>query len=199
MQCMVELNYENHRFLDVVNEDDEVVDTRSRTDIHRLGLRHREIHVWMFDKNHNIFFQKSGLHKPSAGRLDATVSGHVNRGENYLQAAVRETAEETGIIVPLDDLVFLKETRSNAIIPKEGFLETINNFIRNVYIYKYPVNDTQIKIEEGIPGAGFQKISPALLKDMAKEDMKMVKKFITQHELHSVLKYVDNLSIKKFL
>ena len=63
---MVNLNYENERFLNVVDENDEVIDSKSRIDIHRLGLLHREIHVWMFDENKNIFFQTRGLDRPSA-------------------------------------------------------------------------------------------------------------------------------------
>ena len=94
---MTNLNYENKRILDVIDKNDKIVDSKSRIDIHRLGLLHREIQVWIFDKNKNIFFQKMGLHKKSAGLLDATIAGHPNKGEEYLDAAVRETKEEIGI------------------------------------------------------------------------------------------------------
>jgi isopentenyldiphosphate isomerase len=187
---MTNLEHENNKSLDVVNENDEIIDSKSRTDVHNLGLLHREIHVWMFDQDKNVLFQKIGLHRPSAGLLDATVGGHVNMGESYLDAAVRETEEETGLSILPSDLVLLKKFRQTSDPSKENFLGTINNFIRAIYIYKNPVDDKFIRKETGIPGVGFQKLSYDFLQNPGKDYIKMFDRFILNDEIPDVLKYI---------
>src|SRR5258708_3806596 len=117
---MTNINFENSRLLDVVSQNDKVIDLKTRTDVHRLGLRHREIHVWLFDGKHNMYFQKRGLHRPSAGLLDATIGGHVNKGEEYLNAAIRETKEETGISILASDLILLKKFKGISNLSKDN-------------------------------------------------------------------------------
>ncbi len=188
---MTNLNYEKNRLLDIVNEKDEVVGRRSRADIHRLGLLHREIHVWMFDKNKNVYFQKRGLHRPSAGLLDATIGGHVNMGEDYLDAAVRETKEETGIPILVTDLILLMKLKNTSDPSRNDILGTSNNFIRSVYIYKNPINENDLKKEVGIPGGGFQKLSIDFLINPEKEYLAVFQKFVFTEEIPHVLKYIN--------
>ncbi len=190
---MTHLNHENNEILDVVNEQDEIIDAKPRNEVHQRGLLHREIQVWMFDENKNLFFQKMGLHKKSAGLLDATVAGHVSKGEEYLDAAVRETREETGIHAAPVDLIFLKKfkvtnTKNNSF---QG--ESINNFIRSMYIYKKPITDKMIKKEIGIPDGGFQKLSYESLLKPSKEYKSKIKDFVLKKEIPIVLKYLGTL------
>ncbi len=187
---MVNLNYENERFLNVVDENDEVIDSKSRIDIHRLGLLHREIHVWMFDENKNIFFQTRGLDRPSAGLLDATVGGHVNKDEDYLEAAVRETKEETDISISPSDLIFIKKFKVSH-LSKDEFGGTINNFIRSIYIYKKTITEKNLRKEAGIPGGGFKKFSYEFLSTPPKGCHQMFHKFIFKQELPYILKYLQ--------
>lgn len=193
---MTNINYENDRLLDIVDEKDQVVDSKPRREIHNLGLLHREIHVWMFDENRNVFFQKRGLHRPSAGLLDATVGGHVNKGEDYLQAAVRETKEETDISVSQDDLIeLLKFRKISPVSPKKDPLHTTNNFFRKVYIFRHPIKEDMLKKEIGIPGGGFQKLSYDILNNSAKEHREMFQKFVFTEEIPHVLKYLNESTL----
>lgn len=187
---MANIDYENQRILDVVNEKDKVIGSIKRTDVHRLGLLHREVHVWMFDEDLNIIFQKRGLHRQTAGLLDATVGGHVDKGENYLAAAIRETKEETGISVSSSDLIFLKKLRGKP----DPSLGTQGNFIRYIYIYKKPVGYKKIKKEVGIPGGGFQKLSLNFLANSNKDDMRVFIPFVFTKEIPEVLKYINDNS-----
>jgi isopentenyldiphosphate isomerase len=188
---MPNFNFEDNRFLDVVNENDEVIDSKSRADIHRFGLLHREIHVWMFDEDNNIFFQKRGLHRPSAGLLDATIGGHVNGGEDYIDAAVRETMEETSISISPTELILIKKITKNSPSHAPDSLSPANNFIRNIYVYKNPIKERQLQKEKGLLGAGFQKLSADLLLHANKEDAKMFDKFILSEEIPLILKYMN--------
>jgi isopentenyldiphosphate isomerase len=193
---MADLNYENRKLpnmeeLDVVDENDKIIDSRPRAEVHQLGLLHREINIWMFDKDKNIFFQKRGLHTSGAGLLNATIGGHVDKGENYLEAAVRETKEETGISIRPEDLVLLRMFRGQKSSRSEdNAWKRINNFNRAIYIYQNPIKENQIVKEAKIPGGGFQKLAPALLLNPEKDFSDMFQMFVLAEEIPYVLKYL---------
>lgn len=85
---------------DVVNERDEVIDAKPRSEVHRLGLLHRAIHVLVFNSCGEIFIQKRSMAKDrEPGKWDSSSSGHVDSGEPYDACAVRELREEIGLIV----------------------------------------------------------------------------------------------------
>ena len=83
---------------DVVNERDEVIDRKPRSEVHRLGLLHRAVHVLVFNSRGQIFLQKRSMMKDrQPGLWDSSASGHVDSGENYDATAVREVWEEIGL------------------------------------------------------------------------------------------------------
>lgn len=83
---------------DVVNERDEVIDRMPRSEVHRLGLLHRAVHVLVFNSRGQIFLQKRSMKKDrQPGLWDSSASGHVDSGENYDATAVREVWEEIGL------------------------------------------------------------------------------------------------------
>jgi len=85
-------------YFDVVNERDEVIDRRSRPDVHRLGLRHRAVHVLVFNKRGELFLQKRSMRKDCfPGTWDSSASGHLDCGEGYDACARRELREEIGL------------------------------------------------------------------------------------------------------
>src|SRR5665648_133311 len=43
--------------LEVVNENDVVIDLKSRKEVHQKGLSHREIHIWFMTPAREIIFQ----------------------------------------------------------------------------------------------------------------------------------------------
>ena len=86
---------------DVVNERDEVVGQKARSEVHRLGLLHRAVHVLVFNSRGEVFLQKRSMTKDrEPGKWDSSTSGHVDSGENYDACAIRELREEIGFIVP---------------------------------------------------------------------------------------------------
>jgi isopentenyldiphosphate isomerase len=189
---MTYLNYENERYLDVVDEDDQVIDSCPRNEIHEFGLLHRDVHVWMFDEEHNVFFQKRGLPVSYPGLLDASVGGHVNSGEDYLSAAIRETSEETSIIPKPHELVFIKKFNLTTLIP-DSIRDPVDNLMRSVYVYKHPIKEENLEIEEGIPGTEFKKISSTFLKNLRPEDKKMFIDFVREVELPMIIEYLEGL------
>jgi isopentenyldiphosphate isomerase len=86
---------------DVVNERDEVIDRRSRSEVHRLGLMHRAVHVLVRNGRGEFFLQKRSLSKDrQPGLWDSSASGHLDTGEDYDACAVREVREEIGLQLP---------------------------------------------------------------------------------------------------
>ena len=83
---------------DVVNERDEVVGQNTRREVHRLGLKHRAVHVLVFNAAGQVFLQKRSMKKDrQPGLWDSSSSGHVDSGEDYDACAVRELREEIGL------------------------------------------------------------------------------------------------------
>jgi isopentenyldiphosphate isomerase len=83
---------------DVVNERDEVVGQQSRSQVHRLGLMHRAVHVLVFNDAGLVFLQKRSMKKDrQPGLWDSSSSGHVDSGEDYDACAVRELREEISL------------------------------------------------------------------------------------------------------
>ncbi len=82
---------------DVVNENDEVVGSKPRSEVHAEGLMHRAVHVLIFNDEDELFMQKRSANKDTwPGAWDSSCSGHVDSGESYEAAALRELEEELG-------------------------------------------------------------------------------------------------------
>jgi len=85
---------------DVVNERDEVIGRERRSVVHRTGLKHRAVHVFVFNSRGEVFLQKRSMSKDSSpGLWDSSASGHLDCGEDYDACAVRELREEIGLDV----------------------------------------------------------------------------------------------------
>lgn len=88
--------------LDVVNDEDEVIGSAVKQQIYAEKLCHRIVHVLVFNENNELALQLRG---PSVSYLplhwSTSVGGHVDTGESYETAALREMQEELGIQVPV--------------------------------------------------------------------------------------------------
>ena len=83
---------------DVVDENDVPTGTETRAKVHAENLIHRAVHVFVLNKNGDLYLQKRSLRKDNnPGVWDSSVSGHLDAGEDYLPAAIRELGEEIGI------------------------------------------------------------------------------------------------------
>jgi len=97
----------NHELIAVVDENDQFIENKPRNQVHQLGLRHRAVHILVFNDQQQLFLQKRSLSKDiNAGLWDTSAAGHVDAGESYDACAHRETIEELGVCVD-DTLSFL--------------------------------------------------------------------------------------------
>ena len=88
----------SEEIFDVVNDLDEVIGRETRREVHRTGLKHRAVHVLVYNSRGQIFLQKRSMKKDrQPGVWDSSASGHVDSGEEYDATAVREVWEEIGL------------------------------------------------------------------------------------------------------
>jgi 16S rRNA (adenine1518-N6/adenine1519-N6)-dimethyltransferase len=91
---------------DVVDGQDIVVGREFRREIHRRGLLHRAIHIFWLRGDGLLCLQRRSYAKDNCpGLLSSSCAGHVDSGEDYLGAAIRELREELGVAVPRASLV----------------------------------------------------------------------------------------------
>lgn len=87
----------------VVNENDEVQAYASRSEVHGNNLRHRAVHILIFNKAGDLYLQQRSRWKDRHPlKWDSSAAGHVTAGENYDETAGRELKEELAINVPLE-------------------------------------------------------------------------------------------------
>ena len=106
---------------------------KSKSEIHRKGLFHSTVHVWIFTEEGNILIQKRSKKKElNPGVWDVSVAGHVKFNENIKKAAKRETLEETGININTKDLLKIGVYRCINIHPTAIDKEFFHTFILKI-------------------------------------------------------------------
>ncbi len=85
-------------YLDVVNENNEVIGQESRQVVHKSGLWHRGVHVFLFTSDRRLLIQRrSNAQDTFPNALDCSVSEHLKISESYLDGAIRGLREELGV------------------------------------------------------------------------------------------------------
>ena len=92
-------------FVDVVDENDNFIKTVSRKESHEKWLLHRVVHVLIFNSAGQMYIQKrSQKMDTNPGLWTSSAAGHVTSGQSYLETAKRETQEELGIKIELEEV-----------------------------------------------------------------------------------------------
>jgi isopentenyldiphosphate isomerase len=96
----------------VVDENDEFVKYEEFFAAKEQKVIRRAARVFVFNESGKLLLQKRSQHVLHPGLLDQSVGGHVDEGETYHEAAVREMKEELGLSgVPLVEVVTSYRTR----------------------------------------------------------------------------------------
>lgn len=128
---------------DIVDENDKVVGQAPRSEAHAKKLRHRAVHVLIFNPDGELFMQKRSMSKDTwPGAWDSSCSGHVDSGEDYLEAAQRELMEELGY-EPKEELEFMFK-----LLPCEETGEEFINVYRVLGTGPFRLNHDEIEIGE---------------------------------------------------
>ena len=85
--------------LDLVSEHDEVIGTATREEVYAKGLRnYRVVHAFIINGDGQLWIpRRVSSKKLYPNGLDYSVAGHVESGETYEEALVKETREEVNL------------------------------------------------------------------------------------------------------
>ncbi len=126
---------------DVVDANDQVIDRRTRREVHALNLLHRATHVMVYNLEGHLFLQRRSMKKDTfPGCWDSSCSGHLDAGEDYLTAARRELGEEIGwynTTMPLRPVIKLPAS------PETGY-EFIQVYLLGPTIGPFDLNPEEI-------------------------------------------------------
>jgi isopentenyl-diphosphate delta-isomerase type 1 len=94
-----------HEMLEIVDKENRVTGVRDRAEIHRQGLWHRSVHIFIFNSRGEIYLQKRSPRKDQyPEHWDSSAAGHLIPGESPEIAAHRELGEELGIDAELTEV-----------------------------------------------------------------------------------------------
>ena len=100
---MRDLAADSREMVIVVDEQDEVVGTAPKLDVHRTGALHRAVSVFITDGQGRVLLQQRAATKYHSPLLwTNTCCGHPRPGETPLAAAHRRLLEEMGMQCPLE-------------------------------------------------------------------------------------------------
>jgi isopentenyl-diphosphate delta-isomerase len=126
--------------LEIVDKNCEPVSILNRESIHKKGLFHKVVHVFLFNEKGEIYLQKkSPLVDENPGLWTSSASGHVLAGEGALISAQRELREELSLKVKLKKVLKLPPS-------EETNMQCISLFVG--YTKKIP-KPNPLEIEEG--------------------------------------------------
>ncbi len=115
-----------------------------RTQIHRLGKKHRAVHLYLFNSNNELLLQRRALtvdHAP--GVFGISVTAHVDAGEFSAATVRREVAEELGLDATQLQIDFLFSFFQEAIL-HETYIDRQFN---DIYVTRADVASERIQFD----------------------------------------------------
>ena len=111
--------------IDILTSDGKKTgEVRSRDEVHKLGLWHRTVHIWLFDAQGNILFQLRAHDKENnPGLHDTSCAGHISAGDSSIDSAIREIREELGLKKKPEDLTFIFEAVHTSVLNGGSYID----------------------------------------------------------------------------
>lgn len=131
-------------YLDVYNENHEMIGTYSRDEVHAQGMWHNTIHCWLYDNEGNVYFQV----RSDDNKLYTTASGHVQAGETLNEAFGREVKEEIGIEINFEEAELVKINHWKMDKEKNGKI-TKDRAFSHIYILNIKKEPKEFNFSDG--------------------------------------------------
>jgi len=135
--------------IDVLNENGEKTgEIVSREDVHKLGLWHKCVHIWIINGKGEVLLQKRSEQKATHPNMWTTAtSGHLSAGDSSVEGAIRELSEEIGLEVNKNELKYLFTVKESEVNnnPEKHIIE---NEFTDVYLIQKNIDITELKLQE---------------------------------------------------
>lgn len=153
--------------LDIVDENNNLTGkTEEKEIVHKKGLWHREVAIWIMNNKGEILTQKRASTKKQNPNKWGLTAGHIDAGESVESAMSREILEGLGVEIKDFSKIEIAKIQT-----KHNNSNTINNYFAYVFFAKvdYDIKDYTIQKDE--------------LSEL---------KYITLEELEEIVKNKDN-------
>lgn len=133
--------------IDVLDENgNQTGEVMTREEVHRLGLWHKCVHIWIINGKGEVLLQKRSAQKiMSPNKWTTATSGHLSAGDSNVQGAIRELSEEIGLQVNENELKYLFSVKESTINEEK---HVIDNELIDVYLMKKEVDIKNLKLQE---------------------------------------------------
>jgi 8-oxo-dGTP pyrophosphatase MutT (NUDIX family) len=132
-------------YLDVYDETGKTaIGTESYDTVHRQGLWHRGVHVFILTPEGKFVIQKRGPEvqlKPNL--LEASAGGHINTGHTAIETVIYELHEEIGITVTENEIKYVGEL-IDQFTEQDGVIR--NNEFDQIYLIRKAIHPDDIVI-----------------------------------------------------
>ncbi len=132
-------------FVDVLNEAGEKTgEIKTRELVHKEGVWHATAHVWVLNNSGELLVQQRSCEKETfPGCWDISVAGHVSAGDEVGVTAVKELAEELGIVAKPEELEKI------FVLPEEFTAEgrPTEREIATVFLLRSTVDVAQLRLQ----------------------------------------------------
>ncbi len=89
----------------IVDKNDRILRYANRSEVHGNNLRHRAVHILIFNEVGDVYLQLRSRWKDRHPlKWDSSAAGHVAAGESYEDTAGRELKEELGVSITLQKI-----------------------------------------------------------------------------------------------
>ncbi|MBH5318684.1 NUDIX domain-containing protein [Paenibacillus sp. GSMTC-2017] len=149
---------------DIYDEHLNPIGTATRAETHKNGYWHRSFHCWLTrregDRQFVRFQLRQACKDTNPSCFDITAAGHFSTGET-LRDAVRELAEELGVIATFEELIPLGQVREDltGIVNGNTF---IDREVSDIFalICDLPMNELRLQPDEvaGVYEAGINEL-----------------------------------------
>lgn len=120
-------------YLDVIDENDQVIDKKTRKVVHEKRLRHRTVMFFVVSPEGKILVTKRSDNKDFfPGYWSIVLGGHVKSGETYEEALITEMNEEINTVGGYEKL--------------GEFVKDIKEELEHVNLYKVKVEPDEIDL-----------------------------------------------------
>ncbi|MBU0472310.1 MAG: NUDIX domain-containing protein [Nanoarchaeota archaeon] len=133
----------SEEMIPIVNENDEIIDLKSFSDVHKLGFIHRESYVYLINFKHEVLLQK----RDYTGLWNHSAAGHFSINESYIDGAKREFEEELGISINVNELKKIAYERLSSVKAHKNNVRFAEIFIikKNIPINKFKIDPNEVK------------------------------------------------------